>query len=185
MSRHGVSQDEVDLKAAIGELQAESMIRKLMARYAMLCDIPLPLPDLDLEGRLREILALFWEGARWEGVGQSYVNQFGSCVGHAEIGAHFRRFFEQQSPQRILNCHYVTGEQIYVDGDVATGQWVQFQPWVFDDGTSVIRSSRLNNVFRRIDGVWKLSRYRTENVLAAPLPKGAIESFTRESVLFR
>lgn len=59
------------------------------------------------------------------------------------------------------------------------------QPWIFSDGRSLLRSSRLNNAFRRIDGVWKVTRTRTENVFIAPLTPGWAESFPEKSVLMR
>lgn len=37
-------------------------------------------------------------------------------------------------------------------------------------GSGLLRSSRLNNEFRKIDGVWKITRTRTANVFIAPLP---------------
>ena len=45
------------------------------------------------------------------------------------------------------------------------------QPWLFSDGKALLRSSRLNNGFRKEpDGTWKITRTRTENVFVAPLP---------------
>ncbi|MFW7268054.1 nuclear transport factor 2 family protein [Gluconacetobacter sp. Hr-1-5] len=153
-------------------LRAEADIRRLMARYMFLCDVPLPERTVSDTDRYEEILDLFTNDAVWEGVGSYYDNQFGRSVGRAELAAHFERFFAPKQPEMILNCHYLTSEQIHVTGDTAEGQWVHFQPWIFEDGSSVLRSSRLNNAFRRVENKWKISRYRTENVFIAPLPVG-------------
>ncbi|MDB5997336.1 MAG: hypothetical protein JWP42_4472 [Pseudomonas sp.] len=164
-------------------LRGEADIRRLMARYMWLCDIPLPEHGLDLEGRLQAIVELYAEDGKWEGVGSYYDNQFGGSVGHEQIYQHFKRFFQPTSPQLVLNCHYLTCEQIHVDGDTAEGQWVHFQPWIYDDGSSVLRSSRLNNRFRYVNGRWRIARYRTENVFIAPLPNDWATHFPATSVL--
>ena len=160
------------LQEEVRALRAESDIRRLVARYMFLCDVPLPEANSTDSDRFREIVGLYTDDAVWEGAGSYYENQFGRSVGRAEITKHFERFFAPQDPAMILNCHFLTSEQIHVTGDTATGQWVHFQPWIFKDGSSVLRSSRLNNAFRCVDGVWKMSRYRTENVFIAPLPSG-------------
>lgn len=178
-----LNKEFASIKAELRVLRAESDIRRIMARYMLLCDVPLPEHGLDGQGRLREIVNLFSADARWEGVGSYYDNQFGASVGHEQLYEHFERFFKPSSPQMILNCHYLTCEQIHVRGEEAEGQWVHFQPWIFDDGSSVLRSSRLNNAFRCVDGVWKMSRYRTENVFIAPLPNGWATNVPDRSVL--
>ncbi|MEW6340815.1 MAG: nuclear transport factor 2 family protein [Pseudomonadota bacterium] len=178
-----LTRELAELKAQTRVLQAEADIRRIMARYMLLCDVPLPEHGLDEKGRLDAIVGLFSTDARWEGVGSYYDNQFGASVGHEQLHQHFTRFFEPQSPRMILNCHYLTCEQIHVNGATAEGQWVHFQPWIFDDGSSVLRSSRLNNAFRCVDGVWKMSRYRTENVFIAPLPKNWATNVPERSVL--
>ena len=70
-------------------------------------------------------------------------------------------------------------------GDEATGHWVHMQPWIFSDGTSLLRSCRLYNRFRKVDGRWLISRTRTENVFVAPLTPGWAESVGDTSVLMR
>jgi len=185
MSYETLLKEFEELQENVRVLRAEADIRRIMARYAMLCDIPLPTHGLDTEGRLREIINLFTPDARWEGVGSYYDDQFGASVGHERIYQHFERFFRPSTPKMLLNCHYLTCEQIHVQGDTAAGQWVHFQPWIFDDGSSVLRSSRLNNAFRCLDGVWKMSRYRTENVFIAALPDNWATNFPATSVLMK
>jgi hypothetical protein len=59
------------------------------------------------------------------------------------------------------------------------------QPWLFSDGRSLLRSSRLNNAFRKVEGRWLISRTRTENVFVAPLPNHFAEAFPSSSVLLK
>ncbi|WP_327347000.1 nuclear transport factor 2 family protein [Streptomyces europaeiscabiei] len=168
-------------------LEAEAEIRRLQARYMFLCDTPCPefgVPD-DTR-RIDLIMELYADDAVWEGVGEYYDNQFGRAEGAAAIRTHFEGFWgRKQDPVLLLNAHYLTSEQIHVEGDEATGQWIHLQPWIFSDGRSLLRSSRLNNAFRRIGGVWKITRTRTENVFIAPLPTHFAESFPSASVLMR
>ena len=176
-----------DLSQRLSVLEAEADIRRLQARYMMLCDTPCPEPDVSTDDeRIERIVELYAPDAIWEGVGEFYDNQFGRRIGHDAIRAHFQAFWgEKRDPALVLNVHYLTSEQIHVSGEEAEGQWVHCQPWIFSDGSSLLRSSRLNNAFRKIDGVWKIARTRTENVFVAPLRSGWAEKVPTTSVLMR
>lgn len=173
------------LERRVTELEAEADIRRLQARYMFLCDTPCPESGVtDDARRIDLIMDLYTEDAIWEGVGEYYTGQFGQCVGKAAIRSHFTNFWsEKRDPALLLNVHYLTSEQIHVHGDTADGQWVHCQPWIFSDGRSLLRSSRLNNLFRKEEGVWKIARTRTENVFVAPLAEGWAESIPTRSVL--
>ncbi|MHC5257457.1 nuclear transport factor 2 family protein [Streptomyces sp. UC4497] len=182
------SQDTIDtLVKRIEVLEAEADIRRIQARYMFLCDTPCPEYGVDSdEQRIELILDLYSDDAIWEGVGEYYGSQFGRAEGKAAIRAHFNRFWPQdQDPKLLLNAHWLTSEQIHVYGDEADGQWIHFQPWLFEDGKSLIRASRLNNAFRKIDGVWKITRTRTENVAIADLPDFFAGSYPKRSVLLK
>lgn len=169
----------------IEALEAEAEIRRLQARYQFLCDTPCPEPGVvDDRDRIDRIMELYADGCLWQGVGEYYAGQFGKAEGKAQVRAHFERFWAQRSePALVLNAHYLSSEQIHVDGDRAEGQWIHLQPWFFADGSGQLRSSRLNNGFRRIDGSWRITRTRTENVFVAPLPAGFASAFPTASVL--
>ncbi|ANE04999.1 nuclear transport factor 2 family protein [Corynebacterium crudilactis] len=175
------------LEQRIDVLESEAQIRKIQARYMFLCDTPCPVyPPVDDAERIELIVDLYTEDAIWEGVGEYYDGQFGRAEGKDEIRAHFNRFWSvDKEPKLLLNAHYLTSEQVDVDGDEATGLWIHMQPWLFSDGTALLRSSRLNNAFRRENGQWKIIRTRTENVFVAPLPEGFAEAFPHSSVLMK
>lgn len=177
------------LTRRIERLEAEADIRRLQARYMFLCDTPMPEYGVTSDAeRIDLIMELYTEDAVWEGVGEYYDNQFGRAEGAAAIRRHFEGFWGAKTdPALILNCHYLTSEQIHVheDGLTADGQWVHMQPWLFSDGKALLRSSRLNNSFRREDGVWRVTRTRTENVFVAPLPATWASDFPSASVLMR
>ncbi|WP_063036112.1 nuclear transport factor 2 family protein [Nocardia grenadensis] len=175
------------LTRRIDTLEGEAEIRRLQARYMFLCDTPCPeFGVTDDAQRIDLIMELYTEDAIWEGVGEYYDGQFGRLVGRDAIRAHFERFWDPgRDSALVLNAHYLTAEQIRVDGDSAAGQWIHMQPWLYSDGTGLLRSSRLNNTFRRVDGSWKIARTRTENVFVAPLPHAFADSFPASSVLMR
>ncbi|MEV3961949.1 nuclear transport factor 2 family protein [Nocardia sp. NPDC050193] len=175
------------LTRRIETLEGEAEIRRLQARYMFLCDTPCPeFGVADDAHRIDLIMELYTEDAVWEGVGEYYDDQFGRLAGRDAIRAHFERFWDPaREPALVLNAHYLTAEQIRVDGDSATGQWIHMQPWLYSDGTGLLRSSRLDNAFRRVDGSWKITRTRTENVFVAPLPPSFADSFPTRSVLMR
>lgn len=168
-------------------LEAEADIRRLQARYMWLCDTPLPeFGATDDAERIDLIMELYTDDAVWEGVGTYYDGQFGRAEGADAVRRHFEGFWSaERDPALLLNAHYLTSEQIHVEGDAATGQWIHMQPWLFADGSAVLRSSRLNNAFRRVDGRWRISRTRTENVFVASLPDNWAGTFPTGSVLMR
>ena len=175
------------LTARLEVLESEADIRRIQARYMFLCDTPCPeFGVADDARRIELVLDLYTEDAVWEGVGEYYDGQFGRAEGKEAIRAHFNRFWgEKTDPALLLNAHYLTSEQIHVDGDTAEGQWIHMQPWLFSDGRSLLRSSRLNNAFRKVEGRWLISRTRTENVFVAPLPNHFAEAFPSSSVLLK
>jgi ketosteroid isomerase-like protein len=173
------------LARRVAVLEAEAEIRRVQARYMFLCDTPCPEPDVrDDRRRIDLIMDLYTEDAVWEGVGEYYDGQFGRAEGAEAIRRHFEAFWDsERDPALVLNVHYLTSEQLHVDGDRADGQWVHVQPWLFADGTGVLRSSRLNNSFRAVGDTWKITRTRTENVLVGPLPPSWATHFPSTSVL--
>jgi len=186
--------DEItELRRRLSILESESDIRRLMARYMWLTDTPLPEHpgDLGPRERIELVVDLYTEDAVWEGVGAFYTDQFGHSKGREQLIEHFEGFFitkadtQNATSDLLLNAHYLTSEQIHVheDGVTADGQWLHMQPWLFSDGSALLRSSRLNNAFRLVDGVWKIARYRTENVFVAPLPKWFASNYPAKSVL--
>ena len=59
------------LKVRIAALEAENAVRKTIARYMALCDVP----SGALDGE--SLAALFTEDAIWEGIGPQYTQKFG------------------------------------------------------------------------------------------------------------
>ncbi len=173
------------LAEEVRQLRAESEARRLLGRYMFLCDSPLPEPGLTQEERAREIGALFTADAVWEGVGGTHGAQFGRHIGPDAIATHMTGFYTVTNPRQIFNTHYLCSEQLWATADGAEGQWVQFQPWIYDDGTSLLRSSRLHVRFRPTADGWRIARYRTENLFVAPLPDGWWKTHLQESILMR
>lgn len=171
----------------VAVLEAEAEIRRVQARYMFLCDTPCPEFGVrDDAHRIDLIMELYAEDAVWEGVGEYYDNQFGRLEGAEAIRGHFTHFWGgRHDPALVLNAHYLTSEQIVVDGDTATGLWIHMQPWLYADGSGLLRSSRLNNAFRKEGDTWKITRTRTENVFVAPLPNGYASDWPTTSVLLK
>lgn len=173
------------LRRDVDRLQAESASRRLLARYMLLCDCPLPQPGLDHATRADAIGALFSDDGIWEGVGGLHGAGFGQHRGPTQIAAFMRTVLARRDPAMVFNTHYLCSEQLWADEDGrgAEGMWVQFQPWVHDNGQALLRSSRLHARFCLTDAGWRIARYRTENLFVAPLPSGWAESMIETSVL--
>lgn len=178
------------LEARLQVLEAEAEVRRLQARYMFLCDTPNPEFGSDDDAdRIDRIMELYAPEATWEGVGEYYDGQFGRAEGWEAIKAHFAAFWgAKKDPALILNCHYLTSEQIRIapDAQTAEGNWVHMQPWLFSDGKALLRSSRLFNRFRKCDdGLWRFTQNRTENVFVAPLPSTWASDYPSTSVLMQ
>jgi hypothetical protein len=127
--------------------------------------------DHAAEARAQAIGDLFTPDAIWEGVGGAHGKQFGQHHGPAEIAAHMGRFYAAENPRQIFNTHYLCSEQLWSDSpDTAEGQWVQFQPWIYDDGSSLIRSSRLHVRFRETDKGGRSPITAPKTCSSAPCP---------------
>lgn len=158
------------LQRQVRELKAEADCRRVLARYMFVCDVPYPLYEKTLDERLAEIGACFTEDAIWEGVGGAHANQFGRKVGRQAIVDHMRNFYGEVQATMVYNTHYVSMGQLYYSDDGVEGIWPQIQPWIYEDGSSLLRSSRVRVNFRETDDGWKMSHYRTESLFIADLP---------------
>lgn len=164
------------LQQQVKELRAEAGSQRVLSEYMYLCDTPFPLYEQSLEERVAAIGDCFTEDAIWEGVGGAHATQFGRMVGKAAIADHMRRFYGTNHANQTFNTHYVCVGQVWATADGAEGIWPQFQPWIYSDGTSLIRSSRVRVTFRETPDGWKISHYRTENLFIADLPSNWTKS---------
>jgi hypothetical protein len=177
-----IEQTLTELTEQLRVLQAESAARRLLGRYMFLCDAPMPTHEMSERERAQAIGELFTEDAVWEGVGAAHSARFGRKVGPHAIADHMAEFFTA-SPKLTFNTHYLCSECLTATQSAAEGTWVQFQPWVHDDGRSVLRSSRLHVAFRLTAQGWRIARYRTENLFIADLPADWASSLITTSVL--
>jgi hypothetical protein len=183
MSMEDLTRDLTDLAAEVRVLRAESEARRLLGRYMFLCDSPLPEQQMSDQQRAQAISELFADDAVWEGVGGAHGAQFGRQVGPAAISEHMTGFYGVRDPRQVFNTHYLCSECLTATADAAEGTWVQFQPWIYDDGTSLLRSSRLQVGFRKTAVGWRIAHYRTENLFIADLPDAWTKSLISRSVL--
>lgn len=151
------------LAARLERLESEQAIRACMHRYMVLCD------DLGEATPMDELAGLFAEDAVWEGVGDRYRATFGVLQGRRAIRAMLARYTVAPAHFR-LNAHFLAGECIRLTGqDEGVGHWMMLQTSTFASGASHLTSARLTVDFRRRDGVWRMSHFRTENLFARPV----------------
>jgi hypothetical protein len=141
----------------LATLEGESQVRRLMARYMDLCDVPRALTQV------RELAELFSEDAIWEGVGSQTAQTFGQHQGREAIAAFVGGYLPPSEHFR-LNLHYLTSESIVVDGSTARGQWIMQQICTYADGRSELFGTRLNIDFRCVDGAWLIAHFRTQRL---------------------
>lgn len=155
------------LQARVIALEAQNSVRKTIARYMALCDVPIQA----LNGE--SLAALFADDAVWEGIGPQYAGKFGRLQGHAQIVAMLQRYLPP-TPHFATNVHFLTSEHIEAngDGDKAKGRWIMLQASGFIDGKAELIAARLEVDFvpsPRDHGLtWLIQHFRTERLFDAP-----------------
>lgn len=144
-----------ELSRRLETLEGESQVRRLMARYMDLCDVP------HAPVAMSELAELFSEDAVWEGIGKAQT--FGHHQGREAIAA-FVFGYLPPSLHFTLNLHFLTSESIRVDGRTARGQWIMQQLSTYAEGHSELFGTRLDIDFREIDGRWQISHFRTQRL---------------------
>lgn len=147
----------MDLLQRLETLEGESQVRRLMARYMDLCDVPRAAMNV------RELAGLFSVDAVWEGIGTATAQTFGQHRGRDAVAA-FVGSYLPPSEHFALNLHYLTSESIQVDGSTAAGQWIMQQISTYADQRSELFGTRLNIDFRRVDGTWLIAHFRTQRL---------------------
>ena len=143
-------------------LEGESQVRRLMARYMDLCDVPRAATHIS------ELAQLFSADAIWEGVGSQTAQTFGQHRGRDAVAAFVAGYLPPSEHFR-LNLHYLTSESIVVDGSTAQGQWIMQQICTYADERSELFGTRLNIDFRCVDGVWLIAHFRTQRLFNTEL----------------
>ena len=143
-------------------LEGESAVRRLMARYMDLCDVPRALAHVS------ELAELFCIDAIWEGIGSTTAQTFGQPRGREAVAAFVGGYLPPSDHFR-LNLHYLTSESIVVDGSAAQGQWIMQQISTYADGRNELFGTRLNIDFRCVDGTWLIAHFRTQRLFNTEL----------------
>jgi hypothetical protein len=146
----------------LATLEGESQVRRLMARYMDLCDVPRAVTLVS------ELAELFCSDAVWEGVGSVTAQTFGQHRGREAIAAFVGGYLPPSEHFR-LNLHYLTSESILVDGNSARGQWIMQQVSTYADGRSELFGTRLNIDFLCVDDVWLIAHFRTQRLFNTEL----------------
>lgn len=151
------------LLARVASLEAENAVRKTIARYMALCDVP----SGALDGET--LAALFTPDAIWEGIGPQYTQKFGRLRGHEAILAMLQRYLPPV-PHFATNVHFLTSETIEVDGARATGRWIMLQASGYVDARAELIAARLEIDFVPAHNGrhWLIQHFRTERLFDAP-----------------
>jgi len=149
------------LRRRIEDLEAPAAIRAVVADYMRLCD------RLDASTPMDELADLFTQDAVWHGKGKRYAAAFGEHRGRAAIIAMLDAY--RDPPHFAFNAHFLTSEQIVVNGDTARGSWLMLQTATYARGDSDLRSARLRIGFTRAADRWRMHHFETENLFSRPI----------------
>jgi hypothetical protein len=154
-----------DLLARVEAVEAQDAVRKLKAAYMQ-----------GLDDRLRGAVAeLFWEDAVWESLparvpeGEPAPPAAPSLVGRAAIAASF----VDAAAWMSFTAHFLTNEDITVDGDRAVGRWKLLQACTAEaSDTAFWQAGVYTDDFERREGVWKFARLRLAMDFRTPFDEG-------------
>ena len=161
-----MAQTTIDaLLSRIATLEAHNEVRKTIARYMALCDVPCA----PLAGE--SLAALFTDDAVWEGIGAHYAQKFGRLQGRAAI-VDMLQCYLPPAPHFVTNVHFLTSEHIEVHGDIAKGRWIMLQASRYTDAGAELIAARLEIDFvpsvRDENHAWLIRHFRTERLFDAP-----------------
>lgn len=155
--------DLTAILARLNKLEAESAIRNCINRYMEICDA------LDANTDLNELMDLFDSNSIWEGIGEKYAKSFGRYASWQAIYDMFKSYTQKES-HFVMNAHFVSSEQIYVEQQQAKATWLMLQTSTFRDGRSHLNAAKLSVKFQQqADGTWKIKHFQTENILSRPV----------------
>lgn len=155
--------DLTAILARLNKLEAESAIRNCINRYMEICDA------LDANTDLNELMDLFDSNSIWEGIGEKYAKSFGRYESWQAIYDMFKSYTQKES-HFVMNAHFVSSEQIYVEQQQAKATWLMLQTSTFRDGRSHLNAAKLSVKFQQqADGTWKIKHFQTENILSRPV----------------
>jgi hypothetical protein len=150
------------LTERVTALEGERAVRNVLARYMTLCDQPCT------DQSFPQLGDLFTADAVWEGVGELYTKTFGRQHGREAIVA-FLGAYLAPSPHFKRNVHFLSSDQVSVDGERAHGQWLMMQASTYENGSSEAIGARLNIDFVRSAGqAWQMAHFRTQRLFCAP-----------------
>ena len=144
-----------DLERRITVLEDIEAIKRLKARYCMVCDDNHN-PD--------EIVKLFAADGVWEG-----VDGIGAHSGHAAI----RKLFEGFRDRISFSQHNVMNPIIEVTGNTARGTWYFLGPFTFRKGNRAYwLAARYEEDYVKVAGEWKFRHLRAIGRMSAPYETG-------------
>lgn len=145
-------------------LEAREEVRKTIARYMALCDVP----SRPFGGE--SLAALFRDVAVWEGIAHNTRTCSGVCPDRATSSRCCRSIFRPRHTSRPTFT-FLTSEHIDVNGDEAQGRWIMLQASDYVDAKAELIAAKLEVDFtpspHNVD-VWLIRHFRTERVCDAP-----------------
>jgi hypothetical protein len=145
------------LETRLERLEAESAVRRLVARYFRICD------DLGPHTPFGELAELFTVDAIWEGKGR-YKGAFGIYNGRDAIVDMIRSYCEP--PHFSMTAHFLSSEDIQVDGPCAKGSWSMLQTSTYADGRADLRSAALQIECIHDRERWRIRHFETRNIFS-------------------
>jgi gamma-hexachlorocyclohexane dehydrochlorinase len=154
-----------ELAARVDALEARDAVRRLKAAYMQ-----------GLDDRRRAAVAdLFWEDAVWEGLPDRIPDGVDAEPGPGEriVGrAAIAESFVDAAARMSFTAHFLTNEDIEVDGDRAVGRWKLLQACTAGRETAFWQAGVYVDDFERRGGEWRFAHLRLAMDFRTPYADG-------------
>lgn len=161
---HDLAESAPDLQTRLDRIESRDAVRKLKAAYMQ-----------GLDDRCRgEVAGLFWPDAIWEALpdrapeGAAPAGAGSQIIGREAIAASFEAAADAMS----FTAHFLTNEDIVVDGDTAVGRWKLLQACTATGGPAFWQAGVYSDTFTRRDGVWRFAHLRLALDFRTPFDRG-------------
>ncbi len=148
------------LSRRVAALENREAARLTLSRYMDLCDVP-----RQTATTTQDLGELFTLNAVWEGTGPEYSRKFGCVNGRAAIVAMLMSFLPP-------NAHFSTNVHVLGEGSIRSetatdvkGLWMMQQISEYSDGRREIVAARLTVDFTMIQGIARISHFRTQKLV--------------------
>ncbi len=165
----GAAGAPASLERRLDVIESRNAVRQLKADYMQWIDDKRG-PDVD---------ELFWPDGIWESLPDRTDSPSPGARYAGRVA--IRQMMTEARQNLTFTAHYLSNEDIDVDGDRAVGRWKLLQPCIFRGETAFWQGGCYTDDFERRDGTWRFAHLRLAMDFRSPYEDGWLKSRMRET----